>query len=136
MTFLALVLFCASLVGVVGLFALKSWEEKRGAMLAPRLRARADAGATELKHVIMHSQDELAKLGPTMLVLMRKGLHDLALGLAALSRASERQAHRLADMVSHKRNFERRESTNSFLKKVSDFKNGRSKKEDGLDSEA
>jgi len=58
-------------------------------------------------------------------------VREAALGLAASARYLERQAHRLADLVSHKRGFERRETKSEFLKQVTDFKasNGESLEE-------
>jgi hypothetical protein len=46
------------------------------------------------------------------------------LGFAAFARSSERQAHRLADLVSHKHGFVPRETRSEFLRKMSEHKNG------------
>ena len=124
MELFATVIFSISVIGIIGLFALKYWEEKHGRVLAPQLRAHADTQALELKDLLLKIKVEARKLGPTSIRVARLALHELALSLAALSRASERQAHRLADLVSHKRGFVPRESKNEFLKQVSEYKNG------------
>ena len=41
----------------------------------------------------------------------------------------EEGAHTIADYASHKHRFERRESTNEFLKKMNDHKNGTTEEE-------
>ena len=51
-------------------------------------------------------------------------LHFAALEFAHLARQASRQAHRLADFVSHKRNFERKETRSEFLRKMTELKNG------------
>ncbi len=114
-----------SILGIVLLFLIKSWEEKHGRILAPALKFSADKKAIEFKQVLLMTQVQIGKLGPTSMRVARIILHDLALSLASLSRASERQAHRLADLVSHKHRFERRESKNRFLKQVSNFKSSK-----------
>jgi hypothetical protein len=114
-----------AIIGIVSLFYIKHWEEREARVFAPGVRLYCDEKALELKGFLGLCQKQVRKLGPTTLRILRALLHDLALSLAALSRASERQAHRLADMVSHKHRFERRETKSEFLKQVSDFKNGK-----------
>ena len=116
----AMVLLLISIVGLAALFYIKHWEEKNARIFVPALRLAADGQALELKALLMSLRSEFRKIGPTSIRIGRVLLHDLALSLAALSRASERQAHRLADLVSHKHRFERRETKNDFLKQVSD----------------
>jgi hypothetical protein len=113
-----------SVLGFFALFYIKSWEEKHARVFAPGVRIFADGKALEIKSFLGRCENEFRKVAPTSIRIARALLHDLALSLAALSRASERQAHRLADMVSHKHRFERRETKSEFLKQVSDFKNG------------
>gem|GEM_PF-1687303 len=109
-----------SILGLASLFYIKHWEEKKARIFAPDLRLAADERALQVKGFLGLCQSEFRKIGPTSLRIGRALLHDLALALAALSRASERQAHKLADVVSHKHRFERRETKNDFLKQVSD----------------
>src|SRR5262245_47228575 len=114
MEVMAMVLLGVSVLGIAGLFYVKHWEERNARIFAPALRVIADSQALELKAFLGHAQEELKKLGPTSVKVARALLHDLALSLAALSRASERGAHQLADMVSHKNSFQRRETKNEF----------------------
>ena len=131
---IATVVFALSLFGIIALFILRAWEERTARYLAPALRERADERARSLKAMIAHSQREAHKLPPALLDLGRTILHDAALGAAALARFLERQSHRLAEKVSHKAGFERREPTNEFLKNVSDYKSGVSDQGVGLDT--
>ena len=124
------ILFAFSFIGIAGLFSLKSWEEYKKTVIAKGLRKRADVAAIQLKQLLILGLGEFEKLVPTAMRLARISLHELALSFAALSRASERQAHRLADMVSHKRHFEHREQKNEFLRQVGAVKSVRADKMD------
>ncbi len=115
-----MILLGVSILGIAGLFYVKHWEERNAQIFAPAFRLVADSKALDIKFFLGLTQQEFKKLGPTSVRVARALLHDLALSLAALSRASERGAHQLADMVSHKHRFERRETKNEFLKQVSD----------------
>lgn len=117
----AMIVLGVSILGISLLFYIKNWETKNARVFVPGVRVRADEGALQLKAFLIMCQLECRKLGPTSIRISRALLHDLALALAALSRASERQAHRLADIVSHKHAFQRRETKNDFLKHVSDI---------------
>lgn len=121
----ALVVFLISLVAIGGLFGVKYWEIRSGRILFPGVRLKADARAGQLKELILAARLDIAKLPPNLLRLFRFLIHEAALGLAALARIGERQAHRLADTVSYKHRFERRETRSEFLKKVAEHKNGR-----------
>ena len=66
------------------------------------------------------ARKDMQDLLPRAVLLSRFLVHEAALGIARAARYSERQAHRLADMVSHKRGFERRETRSEFLRKVSE----------------
>src|SRR3989344_6689547 len=112
----AITVFVVSLGGIIGLLGLRHWEHARGVRVAPGARARADERALELKELLFWSRTELLRLWPLVIRLIRVIIHQAALGLAALARALERGAHRLADLVSYKHSFEHRESTNEFLK--------------------
>ncbi|OGG54954.1 hypothetical protein A3C20_02655 [Candidatus Kaiserbacteria bacterium RIFCSPHIGHO2_02_FULL_55_25] len=120
----AIVIFFLSLLGIVGLFGLKHWEEQKQRVVAQDMRVRADERALEFKTWLENSRGEFKKLPPALLRLSRIAIHEAALGAAASARFIERQAHRLADMVSHKHHFERREPRSDFLKQMTDHKNG------------
>lgn len=122
MTIFLLILFMVAALGTVALFGLKYWEESRGRVLAQALRQRGDERALALKRSLEEYRQESRKLGPKAVLVGRWLLHEGALGLAALARGVERQAHRLADMVSYKHTFQRRETRSHFLRQVSEYK--------------
>jgi hypothetical protein len=121
MEMLATIVLGVSVLGIASLFLIKNWEEKHARIFLPGVRLAADQGALTIKAFLIWGIEECRKLGPTTLRISRVVLHDLALSLAALSRASERAAHNLADMVSHKHHFERKETKNEFLKQVGEI---------------
>ena len=110
--------FFVSLLGIAGLFTLKYWEERTQRVIAQNIRARADGQALEFKYWLEHSRGELQKLPPKLVRLSRIAVHEAALGAAASARFIERQAHLLADMVSHKHHFERRAPRSEFIKRM------------------
>jgi len=118
----AAILFIISLLGIMGLFSLKFWEERRGGVVLARLRAEGDEKALALKSSLEKYRHESQKLYPTAILLGRYLVHEAALGLAKGARGLEAQAHRLADMVSHKHAFQRRETRSQFLREVSEYK--------------
>lgn len=122
MTLFAVSIFGLSLFGIVLLFGMKRMEIARGALIGGAWRESADLFALRVKWVIMVIEWYLARTPIFVSVLVRYGVRMAALGFANLARTSEAQAHRLADMVSHKRNFERRETRSEFLKQMSEHK--------------
>jgi len=128
--FVSLTLFITAFLGICALFALKRWEESRGEqVVAPALRARLDASARHLKDLIEAGQKDLEKLLPTLMHVSRLSLHLAAVGFGHMAHWVGEQSHRLADLVSYKHRFERRELRSEFLKKVI-----RHKKDNGSDS--
>jgi hypothetical protein len=121
---LMMTVFIISLVGLLALFGLKYAELRAGRTFAPSMRERLDVRALQLKELIIALRLDLVQVLPFFWKLLRFLIHELALGFAALARILEAQAHRLADLVSHKHRFERRETRSEFLKKVSEHKNG------------
>ena len=120
---IATTVFVFSLIGTATLFALKYWEGKRGNVFVPTVRQKADVQAEKFKELVIAAWFDLGKVPSEAFRTARIIVHEAALGFAALARFSERQAHRLADLVSHKRGFERRETRSEFLRKVSEHKN-------------
>lgn len=119
---LAAVVFFATLVAIALLFYAKHVELRRESAFAPELRTRADSYALDLKELLIRSRFEAAKLPPLALMYARLLIHEGAMYFAAFSRAAERKAHELADLVSYKHRFERRETKSEFLKQVSEHK--------------
>jgi len=122
----AVTVYIASLVGIVAIFSVKFWEDKKQVVIAPSFRASADEHARELKRLVGRSRVEMMKLPPVLLYVSRVLVHMAALKAAASARYLERQAHRLADVVSHKHRFERRAPRSEFLKQMNEHKNERS----------
>ncbi len=118
------ILFAGSLFGIVALFSLKRWETRRARIILPRLRASIDARAGELKELLDAARLDFAKIPPEALRLSRIGIHQLALAFAALAGRVEKHSHQVADLVSYKHRFEKRDTQSEFLKKVSEHKNG------------
>ena len=116
--------FGVSIVAIGGLFTLKHWEAGTGRILAPSLRRSADRRALELKVRMLNVRHDLARIPPMAVLYGRYLVHEGALGFASFARMSERQAHRLADLVSHKHGFVVRETRSDFLRQVSEHKNG------------
>lgn len=125
---LAYVAFFISLAGLVGFFGLKHWERKRMRILFPQLRASLDDAASRLHDLLIALKVDLEKVPPEIVHVSRILVHESALWAASMLRTLSLQAHRLADLVSHKRNFVRRAPRSEFLKKVSEHKNGEATK--------
>lgn len=120
----AVIAFCISALGIVGLFFLKAREQRTNRVFAPAVREKIDTRALQAKDLLNAARADAAKLPPVIVRFTRFLIHEAALGLAALARMSERQLHRLADFVSHKHRFEKKETRSEFLKRVSEHKNG------------
>lgn len=130
MTLAAMVVFFVSLSGILFLFILKSVEVRRNARFAEGMRTRADHGAMRVKAVLETTEGYIENIPFFLGAFTRYGVHISALSFARLARVSEEQAHRLADLVSHKHRFERKETKSRYLKEVSGYKG-----KDGVASE-
>jgi hypothetical protein len=116
---IAAVFFFGSLIGIAVLFGIKYWEVHHGRTMVPaRVRTRADRGALRVKTLLDMAREEAQRIPPAVVYIVRLLIHETALGTAMLARTLERQAHRLADFVSHKHRFERRESRSEFLRQM------------------
>lgn len=121
--------FFASLIGLAFLFTLKAIETKRGQVYLPGFRASGDEAALSLKRWLKNLRVILSHIPPALVLVGRILLRELALGAAKLARLTEAQLHKIADLVSHKRSFEKRsdrqgEPRSEFLKQVIEHKNG------------
>jgi hypothetical protein len=123
MLFSAIVFFVA-LIGIVALFSFKQWELSRERVVAPDIRMRADAQARHLKELMEAGRKDLEHLPPLLLYAAQRIIHGIAVDAGHVAHWLGVQAHKLADSVSHKRNFERRETKSEFLKKVAEHKSG------------
>ena len=121
---LSAIVFFFSFLSVVALFVLKYWEIRRQRVFLPALRQRADVRALQLKELLDAARLDISKIPPQVIHLSRIGIHQFALGFAAFARKTERYAHQVADLVSYKHRFEKRDTRSEFLKKVAEHKNG------------
>ncbi len=126
---LAIIVFFFSLLSIVTLFGLKHWEIRRARVSLFALRQKADVRALQLKELLDAARLDLSKIPPEVVRLSRIGIHQLALGFAAFARRAEKHAHQVADLVSYKHRFEKRDTRSEFLKKVAEHKGG-----NGLDT--
>jgi len=133
MTLFAAIIFLIALLGIIGLFSLKAWETSRGTMIAPDLRSAADFQALRLKDLLLAGRKDLEHLPPLLLYATQRIVHGIAVDAGHIAHWLGVQSHRLADAVSHKRNFERGQTKSEFLKKVSEHKSGNGG-DNGLDT--
>lgn len=124
MTF-AIIVFVSSFLGIVALFALKEREAVSGRTYLPHLRESADREALRMKVLLHAFLHELEKIPPRTALATRALIREGALLTATFAAFLEAQARRLADMVSYKRHFERRDVRSDFLKKVQNAKGSR-----------
>ena len=114
--------FAFSLVGLALLFVLRLWEHKRGMRLLPELRNWADAQAIALKGKLINIAHFVENLPKYIGILIRVIVHTSIVGFARIAGTAERAAHNIADLVSYKHTFERRETNSDFLKQVREHK--------------
>lgn len=119
-----------SLAGILAIFAMKKLEVSRGALYGGAWRDEADLFAMRVKWVFLVIEWYLTRLPDFLFLLARYGVRAGALHAAQVARSAEAHAYRLADFVSHKRNFERRETKSAYLKQVGEHKNGNGKEND------
>jgi hypothetical protein len=122
--FVASSVFFVSLTGIILLLSVRIWEERRARILFPRFRQLLDRGALACKELLVATEGMLVRLPSMTMSLLLRTLAASAMGFARFARSASESAHQLADFVSHKRNFERRETRSEFLKQVIEHKNG------------
>lgn len=122
MVVFATTLLSVSIVGLSALFAFKAFEIRRGAVIAPQMRRRLDKFARITKLYILGIGYLIETLPSRLVLIARVLLHAGAVGAARLARMAEERAHQIADLVSHRHRFERRETNSIFLKQVGEHK--------------
>lgn len=120
----AFVVFGVSLFGVVLLFAVKAREASHPVLVRALWREKADEFALKIKWVVLVLEWYISRLPLLFTLMTRRLVRRGALSFAYLAHLSAEYAHRLADFVSHKRTFERRETKSDFLKQVTEHRNG------------
>ena len=122
----SLVAFVISLIGIKALFIVKAIEVRRNTQLLPLWRACADSYALSLKQQVRDWNDALHLISPFVVHIMHFVMHEIALGVAAIARITERSAHSLAERISHKHTFKNKQTPitrSEFLRKVTEHKN-------------
>jgi hypothetical protein len=123
MVLFAGIVFFLALIGIIALFAVKFREVDSGVKIGSEWRSALDAEALHVKDLLSAAELDLKKVVPLILYWGHVAIHRAALEFARLARAASSRAHRLADFVSHKRNFRRGETRSEFLKKIAERKN-------------
>lgn len=131
--FTAIVFFLA-LILIIALFTLKQWELSHERVFFAPWRQRMDTQAAHLKELMLAARQDIAHLPPFLLDAAQSVVHGIAVDAGHIAIWLGQQSHRLADTVSHKRNFEPRETKSEFLKKVSEHKNGSGNSEEDVSS--
>ena len=116
------IVFFLTIILIAALFSVKARELSLGRTLMPQPRQRADEFALHLKDLLDAGRKDIAHLPPLLLHAGQRILHGIAVDAGHLAHWLGVQSHKLADSVSHKRNFERGETRSEFLKKVSERK--------------
>ena len=124
MTLFAGIAFFLALAFIALFFTIKLSEQHSGRRAMPSWRDALDREALHVKALLGAAELDLKKLPPLFMYWMHVVIHIAALEFARAARAASREAHRLADFVSHKRNFKRRVTRSEFLKKMGERKSG------------
>ena len=120
----AIITFGISLAAIIVLFILKHIEIKKSYIVAPTMRAAADRSALRCKALLRDLEMHVEQLPPRATKAFRSGLAVAAATFGSIAHRVGKESHRLADVVSHKHNFERSETRSEFLKQVTEHKNG------------
>lgn len=112
--------FCAALCGITALLFLKRWELTHDRVLFQDARRLADVRALQLKHFLFHAAFVIESLPNVLLVILRRLIRRGAIAFGHLAHWLGERSHDLADLVSHKHRFERKEIRSEFLKQVAE----------------
>ena len=110
--------FVLSLFGIVGLFSVKAYENTHEPRFGATWRPVLDQYADILKAEIVNLERQATKIGPTLVIIARYGIHQSALAIAHGARTVELGAHSVAERVSMKHSYTRRATNSEFLKQV------------------
>lgn len=112
-------IFFGALAALISLFLLRYFEERRGMRFAPRMRRSLDRLARIIKAIALVLSDMLEHVPQIVSYLLRALAVSIVRRFAHMTESLSRAAHSVADMVSYKHRFERRETRSDFLKKMS-----------------
>lgn len=117
-----IVAFSIALCAIVFLFSIAYLEAARGTVVSPRIERVFDTWATGTHTGLMHIGHMVDHWPTYMMQFGYYLVHVAAVLVALVARAAERRAHAVADFVSHKRSFTRRETQSDFLRAVQEHK--------------
>ncbi len=112
-----------SLLGLTALFGAKWYEARVGHVLLPGLRTRGDGIARSTKQTLLHVTEHVRHLPHTARIVVRYFVYLGAKATARFAQSLEHASHRVVEHISHKNRFERKATTNEFLKKVRERRN-------------
>lgn len=124
MMLFASVVFGVSVVGIIALFTFKRRELQVERTFFPEAKARADYQALRVKSFLRKLGREAERIPPTIVILSRILVREGALLGARVGALIEERSHKIADRVSHRHRFERRETNSDFLKRVAEGRGG------------
>jgi len=117
----AVIPLAVSILGILGLVALKGWEHSSGRVLFPTVRSRADAmvlrAAAFVKTVPRRVHDILE-------YITHHGLYQISRTALLLLRVAERRLMRVVNMIKGKGVVTRKGTNSTFLRDVAEHKNG------------
>ena len=116
------IVFGVALCGLFALFSLKYIENASGTVFFPRMRGVLNSRTQRIRRVLLLVIHAIEHFPALMVAFGYASLHLFAVLVALGARMAEKQAHRVADFVSHKRKFQRRPTQSSFLKEVTTHK--------------
>lgn len=120
----AIIVFAGTLFLIAAFFALKGWEMRNERIIAPRFRSHLDQTALSAKRAALALEARTGELPQLLGTYARRASVLLVRRFARFSKGLADGAHELADFVSHKHNFERRDTSSRYLKEVLEHKNG------------
>ncbi|HET8581109.1 MAG TPA: hypothetical protein VFL98_01420 [Candidatus Paceibacterota bacterium] len=115
---ISMIIFGGAFALILALFILKLVEAVSGRTLAPNTRAMLDEKALVVERMGEKAAYAVEHLPSFTIAFALYLVHVCAFLVARSARGIERQAHRVAEFVSHKRTFSRRETKSDFLKQV------------------
>lgn len=110
-----------SILGLLGIFLVKEWEQSSGKMLFPGFRKRADTRTLDL-YVLIRAIPKRTKV--TLLYLVHHSVYQGSRTALLLLRIVERRLMKLLNMIRGKGVVTKREPPSTFLKHVAEHKNG------------
>lgn len=116
------IVFAGALLYIVALFSLRIVEGDRRVLSSTR--ESLDVWAWTIKQRFMRLYVASRKFPAVSFLVMRYFIHIGAKSFARFARRLEEGAYHVADLVSHKHRFQRRQSNNQFLHEVTNHKNG------------